>query len=324
MCLYTITSMLLDSAIEDKFKGCLLGLALGDALCAPFEGGVIERFLWSLIGKTKAGELRFTDDTQMSLDIANSFLRKGAIDQDSLAREFSNSYQWSRGYGPGAGKILKRIRKGMPWYEANVSVYKDGSFGNGAAMRAPVLALCFVSSNADFKQGVIRSAEITHSHPSAIDGALLVAYSTDYALSNVAEDDFFAMLIDIAENNIFKKKLHLCQQQLKQNTELGSRKVKEFFGNGMTAESSCITAVYIALKFKDKSFMDLINFIKKVGGDTDTIAAMSGAIWGAFNGAERLKYEALPRIENTNEILEIAEQLYKAYSIKNSKEIDEK
>ncbi len=58
MCLYTITSMLLDSAIEDKFKGCLLGLALGDALCAPFEGGVIERFLWSLIGKTKAGELR--------------------------------------------------------------------------------------------------------------------------------------------------------------------------------------------------------------------------------------------------------------------------
>ncbi len=141
----------------------------------------------------------------MSLDIANSFLRKGAIDQDSLAREFSNSYQWSRGYGPGAGKILKRIRKGMPWYEANVSVYKDGSFGNGAAMRAPVLALCFVSSNADFKQGVIRSAEITHSHPSAIDGALLVAYSTDYALSNVAEDDFFAMLIDIAENNIFKK-----------------------------------------------------------------------------------------------------------------------
>ncbi len=92
----------------------------------------------------------------------------------------------------------------------------------------------------------------------------------------------------------------------------------------MTAESSCITAVYSALKFKDKSFMDLISFIKKVGGDTDTIAAMSCAIWGAFNGAERLKYEALPRIENTNEILEIAEQLYKAYSIKNSKEIDEK
>lgn len=310
--------------MEDKFKGCLLGLALGDAMCAPFEGGMAERFLWSLIGKTKVGELRFTDDTQMSLDIANSFLRDGFINQESVAQEFSNSYQWSRGYGPGAGKILMRIRKGMPWQEANISVYKDGSFGNGAAMRAPVVALCYAPSSKAFKQGVIRSAEITHSHGLAIDGALLLAYSTAYALSDIAEDDLCTRLIEITESSAFKKKLHLCQQHLKQNTVLGSSKVKELFGNSMTAESSCITAIYLALRFKDKPFIELINIIKKVGGDTDTIAAMSGAIWGAFNGAKRLAYETLPRIEKANAILEIAEQLHKAYINTNSKEAKEK
>ena len=141
--------------MENKFKGCFLGLAAGDALCARNEGGFAERLLWRLIGKTNVGELRFTDDTQMSLDIANSFIKHGTIIQDKLAEEFTNSYRWSRGYGPGAGKILKRIKKGMPWHKANVSVYKDGSFGNGAAMRAPVLALCYESSSVEFKQAII-------------------------------------------------------------------------------------------------------------------------------------------------------------------------
>ena len=52
----------------DLFQGCLLGLSLGDALGAPYEGGVLERLLWRLIGKTSQGEMRWTDDTQMTID----------------------------------------------------------------------------------------------------------------------------------------------------------------------------------------------------------------------------------------------------------------
>lgn len=46
----------------DQFAGCLLGLALGDALGAPFEGGWLERVLWWLIGITRDGAMRWTDD----------------------------------------------------------------------------------------------------------------------------------------------------------------------------------------------------------------------------------------------------------------------
>ena len=123
----------------DKFRGCMIGLALGDALCAPFEGGLLESSLWRLIGKTKNKEIRFTDDTQMSNDIAKSIISYKKINQDAMALNFAQSYRWSRGYGPSAAKLLKNINKGQDWRKLNVKYFKNGSFGNDAAMRiAPI------------------------------------------------------------------------------------------------------------------------------------------------------------------------------------------
>lgn len=69
----------------------------------------------------------------------------------------------------------------------------------------------------------------------------------------------------------------------------------------------------LSMSFRDKSFSCLLSFVKKLGGDTDTIAAMSGAIWGAFNGAVKLDVEMLPRIEEQNEIQSVAAKLHKIY-----------
>lgn len=130
---------------HDAYRGCLLGLALGDALGAPHEGGPLERLLWTVLGWTPRGERRWTDDTQMSLDLARSPLACDGLDLDHLAPAFAGSYRWSRGYGPGAAKLLKRIARGTPWREANRSVFEGGSFGNGGAMRAPVIGLYFAA-----------------------------------------------------------------------------------------------------------------------------------------------------------------------------------
>lgn len=303
--------------LSDKFEGCFLGLAFGDAICAAYEGGIVERVLWKVIGQTKAGELRFTDDTQMSLDVARSFIREGYINQEKLAKEFSSSYKWSRGYGPGAAKILKRILSGMSWDKASVSVYKDGSYGNGAAMRAPILAMCCMQSSSELNAAVVKCSQITHSHALAIEGALLIAHATAYALLGVDNNRLCDQLIDIAKADSYKQKLDLCQRSLQRKNELNVREVKNDFGNGMTADQSCVTAIYLGLRFREKSFVDLLNFIKKLGGDTDTIAAMAGAIWGAINGAKRLQLEELPHIEMQHEIQETAVQLYGAYELKN-------
>ena len=126
----------------DRIIGSVLGLALGDAFGAPYEGGVLERATWALVAK-RNGKRRWTDDTQMTIDMIESLVACGRVDQDDLARRFAESYRWSRGYGPGAAKVLKRIRRGQSWDAASTSVYRDGFFGNGGAMRAPPLGSSF-------------------------------------------------------------------------------------------------------------------------------------------------------------------------------------
>ena len=66
---------------RDRYAGCLTGLAMGDAMCAPYEGGIPERLLWKMIGHTK-GRRRYTDDTQMSMDLCRSLLACNGVDQD--------------------------------------------------------------------------------------------------------------------------------------------------------------------------------------------------------------------------------------------------
>ena len=86
----------------DKTIGSILALALGDAFGARYEGGPLERALWALIG-TKNGRRRWTDDTRMTIDVIESLITRGRVDQQDLAGRFARSYRWSRGYGPGAG-----------------------------------------------------------------------------------------------------------------------------------------------------------------------------------------------------------------------------
>jgi poly(ADP-ribose) glycohydrolase ARH3 len=78
-----------DAIGADKYEGCILGLALGDAYGAPHEGGPLERLLWRMIGTTQDGRMRWTDDTQMSLDIAESLLEAGVFDPDAVAVRFA-------------------------------------------------------------------------------------------------------------------------------------------------------------------------------------------------------------------------------------------
>ncbi len=82
-----------------RITGSLLGLAIGDAFGAPYEGGFLERAVWALIG-TRNGKRRWTDDTQMTIDVIESLVEYGGVNQEDLARRFAESYRWSSGYGP--------------------------------------------------------------------------------------------------------------------------------------------------------------------------------------------------------------------------------
>lgn len=200
----------------DKFHGCFLGLVIGDALGAPHEGGLLEKQLWRFIGKTKTGKQRYTDDTQMSLDLAQSFLHHGDINQDHLARTFANSYTWSRGYGPSAARLLKGVQNGTSWHQLNRKKFKQGSMGNGAAMRAPIIALCHPYNDEKLQHYTRKSAEITHTHPLAIEGAYLIAITTCLALSDATNEDILNTITQCCQSEAYRTKIVQCKTSAQQ------------------------------------------------------------------------------------------------------------
>ncbi len=302
----------------DAFKGLFLGLALGDALCAPYEGGLTERMVWRLIGRTRKGLRRYTDDTQMSLDVAESICRNNGVDQDDLAQTFAASYKWSRGYGAGTAEMLKRIRHGAHWQKVSRLRHPEGSYGNGAAMRAPIAALAFYDHE-EIALAVHKISAITHAHPLAKEGALLIALASSLALSQSPFDRLFHNLQEYCKLKEFQIRLQVAQQWIKTKESVDSQTVVQQLGNGMAALDSCVTALYISSRYIDLSFLSMLEFIIKCSGDTDTIGAMAGAIWGAFNGYDSLYQEKLQTIEGSSKIIALAEELHRGYRVGNLK-----
>ena len=296
----------------DRFEGCLLGLALGDALGAPHEGGPLERLLWRLIGTTVQGHMRWTDDTQMAIDVAASLAERGAVDADDLALRFARSYRWSRGYGPGAAKLLKRIRRGADWRQANRSVYPEGSFGNGGAMRAPMVGLFYARRPAEVADAARLSASITHAHPLGMEGAVLVASATALAFGGGRAREILQGAAAGCALDPFTSRLEVAATWLASASgeEPATADVARRLGNGIAASESCVTAVYLAARFLDRPFEELQGFVAAGGGDADTIGAMAGAVWGAANGAARLPAGALGKLEEREKLVALAAALH--------------
>lgn len=296
---------------EDQFAGCMLGLALGDALGAPHEGGLVERALWRVIGRTREGARRWTDDTQMALDLAESLLEEGDVQPDALARRFAGSYRWSRGYGPGTARALKRMRRGEAWLSASRAVYPDGSYGNGAAMRAPVVALFFAGDDHQITGAARASAQVTHAHPQGIEGAVLIALATSHLLRATPAAGVLETLQSACGDREIADRLRVASSWLLGDAAPAPGEVARRLGNGVAAAASCATALYIALRHRQARFEEMMDFIIRCRGDVDTIGAMAGALWGAANGAGALPAE---KIEKRDHIEEVGLRLFTRFS----------
>lgn len=245
----------------------------------------------------------------MAMDTAHSILTAKHLDQSHLAQTFANSYRWSRGYGPSAAKLLRGIRSGKHWQTVNCAQFKEGSFGNGAAMRAPIVALCFPHDIDQIKTAVVQSAEITHAHTLGIEGATLIAIATALSLTHTPPLALVDRLIAETQHDEFKAKLLVCRSLIAIEHPIPLAMLKQRLGNGITATQSCVTAIYFALQYRAQPFDAMLAHIIQLGGDTDTIAAMAGAIWGASHGDSPLS-DKCEQIEDAGYILQLADALY--------------
>ncbi len=163
---------------QDQFVGCMMGLAVGDAAGAPFEGMpgwmIFNRGPARRILETPTEETRcYTDDTQMAISVAETLVECGEIREEALCAAFARNYDPARCYGQGARRLIETMIDGGDWRELAKTIFPGGSWGNGAAMRVAPVGLMFcddldrVAEQADLSAQSYASSSTCHRRHSA-------------------------------------------------------------------------------------------------------------------------------------------------------------
>jgi poly(ADP-ribose) glycohydrolase ARH3 len=283
--------------LADRFKGALLGLAVGDALGGCFEGQspdwIARRFQTpqALVESPPVETLSYTDDTQMAIGVGETLAEHGTITEQALCKAFVANYVPSRGYGWGARRVLNAMEEGRDYQQVAESHFPGGSFGNGAAMRVAPVGLLFHTDLERLWEEARLSSLPTHRHPLGIEGAQLLATGVALCLrAPYDRDAFFRELLTRCESIEFRTKIEQAAR---------TRDAKDLaaLGNAITAIESVPTAI-AAFALTPEDYSTAVGRVILLGGDTDTIAAMTGAFAGAYGGVRAISTEPLKRLED--------------------------
>jgi poly(ADP-ribose) glycohydrolase ARH3 len=286
-------TLVIQRAEADRAHGALLGTFVGDALGMPFEGATPAAIPSDVeMVEARLGRGTYTDDTQMMIALAESLIERGGVEEEPLSRAFQGAYDPARGYGRGTRRVLELWRNSVPVAEAATQVFAGrGSRGNGAAMRIAPVAVCFHQDPDRLLAEAARSARVTHAHPVGVDGAVVQAAAIGAALRN---EDFLAVALAAARTEELRAGLAGVGDLLgepRNPAEMHSR----LRTSSDAAESVC-AAIYSAAAHP--TFHAAVRFAVSLGGDTDTVAAMTGAISGACLGANSIPRRWVDALED--------------------------
>ncbi|MCK4441077.1 MAG: ADP-ribosylglycohydrolase family protein, partial [Sulfurovaceae bacterium] len=168
--------------IKNRYKGSMLGLAIGDALGAPVEFTKKDSFEkivhYRRGGKFNVAIGEYTDDTAMALCLAQSLIDKNGIDQkDQLSKYlkwFEEGYMSANGRSIGCGKVtLRALYRYMSkdCSECGNSRLTKGA-GNGSLMRIAPVALFYAHDKKLAMEMAKKSSLTTHGLPICSDASM--------------------------------------------------------------------------------------------------------------------------------------------------------
>lgn len=298
------------AALRDRWRGAMLGTAVGDAVGAPFEGR--PRVTEHAVRDWLDGDARlvWTDDTAMAIGLAQSLVATdGRVDHQHLGETFAANHErepW-RGYGAGPPTIFAAAADGTPFTEAAAAMFDgDGSFGNGAAMRVAPAAIAG-APDLDRVASLARDqAIVTHAHPLAIDGAVLVATSIA-ALATADHADAASSIADLDVHLTTDDVRRALRTAIDLADEPDPARVAATTGHGIAALEAVPAAV--AAFLGAATVEDVLVRAVTMGGDTDTIAAMATAMAGASLGSTAIPARLRGRLEAADELAGLADRL---------------
>ena len=286
--------------LSDRARGCILGGAVGDAMGAPFEG--------------QQGPLRFvphdnwaiSDDTQLTLATCESIIEVGEVSPEHIASRFVQWHRASRitGMGSSTLKALRDLDAGLHWALAGAK--GEMSAGNGAAMRIAPLAF-HLDPRVDQDRQIVRDVcRITHQNEEAYVGALVIAMAIRaFAFGQASPMDLFDVVLSYLPDSRVRDRI-LAFGALP--GDLTVAEVAGEFGSSGYVVDSVPLALYAVRSIDRVPFEEVVRNAIEAGGDTDTIASMTGQIAGTWLGVSQISRELIDKLPDATYIGHVADQ----------------
>ncbi|MEY8687925.1 DUF1810 family protein [Bacteroides sp. AN502(2024)] len=283
---------LFQKVLERYFNGCkdintlrLLGILNTTALLGAVAGDMIGSFYETYHKKNLNFNLftpfsKFTDDTVMTVANADWLLTNDSL--LGIMQDYGNRYP-SAGYG-------KMFRS---WLRSeNPQPYN--SFGNGSAMRVSPVGWAFDTLE-ETLQKAKESAEITHNHPEGIKGAQATAACIFLAQTGKSKEEI--------KNYI--------EMSFGYNLSRTCDEIRPTYQFDATCQGSVPESIIAFLESTD--FENAVRLAVSLGGDADTMGAITGGIAEAFYGGvpEPIKEEVIKRLPV--EFVEVMQNFYKKF-----------
>jgi ADP-ribosylglycohydrolase len=226
----------------------MIGAIAGDIIGSLYEREPIKTTDFPLFG----AYCHPTDDTVLTVAVADSILT--GADLALKFKEYFHHYPHA-GYG---GTFIK--------WALSLSRAPYGSWGNGSAMRVSPVGFAY-STLEEVLEQARRSAEVTHNHPEGIKGARAVAAAVYLARTGQSKDAIREYL-----SQSFGYNLHECLDEIRPGYQFD-----------VSCQGTVPPAIIAFLESTD--FEDAIRKAISLGGDSDTLACITGGIAQAFYGS---------------------------------------
>jgi ADP-ribosyl-[dinitrogen reductase] hydrolase len=268
--------------VDDRALAAFLGVALGDALGAPVEfmtrSEIAARYgeHRTIIGGgwlgLAAGQV--TDDTEMTLALGRSLVRKAGLDVRDICEEFG---AWLEG---GLVDVGNTCRKGINRYLTRGTFEgppNEADAGNGAAMRVLPIAHATLGRPDLAEAWTLAQCHITHNHPLSDAAAIAVVHMLHVLL--VGHGKFAA-----------RQKAHVLERDF----PLAGFERYEGRSSAYVLETmQCVLHFYTITGSFEEALVSTVN----EGGDADTTGAIVGMLAGATYGLSSLPQEWLSRLD---------------------------
>ncbi|MBF0548059.1 MAG: ADP-ribosylglycohydrolase family protein [Candidatus Riflebacteria bacterium] len=300
----------------DKFQASMLGFLIGDALASPIEDQVREvgssgEPVSFYVKASPAHPLahlspgQYSDESQTMLLVAESLVAQKAFNIEDLAHRFVDWYQsqklrsmW-RFPGNTTFKAARKLASGVHWTLSGFP-----SAGVGAVVRTLPLALVFYHSPVFLKNSIEQSCKLSHTDSRVFGAAQAFAAMIRIGLEGgePIPDVIIAAAIDRSQtySSEIPRKLKLVKDALKMDVKMAV----DTLGNSGYCLDSLSCALYMFLR-SPRNFDEMIVSAANSGGDSDSIAAMAGAIFGVYNGLGAIPdkwFSPLEGLESTKKI----------------------